>query len=125
MKILHLVGSQTSDYYYGVSKVYAPGCLEVLADEENVVLLGRPDGSCSIGSTLEEADSGTVERISLPEAMSQLQKMKLDIMQPQMFCYRGFILHFSLHIYLLCKESYKRPLQGHYCQPRKPLAFLR
>ena len=92
MKILHLIGSQTSDYYYGVSKVFASGCLEVLAHEDNVILLGRLDGTWSIASTLEEAESSRVEKMTLPQVLGILKEEKFDIMQPQMFCYRGINL---------------------------------
>jgi D-alanine-D-alanine ligase len=87
MKILHLVGSQASDYYYGVSIMYASGCIEALPAEEHVVLLAWLGGTWSIASSLAEAKNS--ERLSLPEALFILQKSNIDIMQPHMFCYSG------------------------------------
>jgi len=87
MKILHLVGSQASAYYYGVSIMYAAGCIEALPAEEHVVLLTRIGGTWSIASSLAEAKKS--EHITLPEALFILQESNIEIMQPHMFCYSG------------------------------------
>jgi len=89
MKILHLVGSQTSDYYHKVSAIYASGCIEALPDEDHVVLLARQGGTWSIGSYLAEAEKA--DRLNLPEALSILRESNIDILQPHMFCYGGMV----------------------------------
>ena len=93
MKVLHLVGSQTSEYYYGVSVLYAPDCIKALSDAENVVLLGQTDGTWSIPKDLnDEAEVAKAARITLPEALKQLEDVhKPEVMQPHMFCYRGMV----------------------------------
>jgi len=94
MKILHLVGSQTSDYYYKVSTMYASGCIEALVDEEHVVLLARLGGTWSIASHVAEAEKA--DRLDLPEALSILQESNIEILQPHMFCYGGMVTMRSL-----------------------------
>jgi len=90
MKVLHLVGSQTSEYYYGVSKMYAPGFFETFTELNNIILLARLDGTWSIPSSLEEKDIEAAPRISLPDALKLLQDVhKPDVFQPHMFCYKG------------------------------------
>jgi len=89
MKILHLVGSQTSDYYNKVSIMYASGCIDILPDEEHVVLLARLGGTWSIASCAAEAEKA--DRLNLPEALFILQKSNIDILLPHMFCYRGMV----------------------------------
>jgi len=89
MKILHLVGSQTSEYWYGVSKMWSSGCIEALSDEDNVVLLGRVGGIWSIGSSIAEAEKA--DRLNLPQALSILQERSLEIIQPHMFCFSGMV----------------------------------
>lgn len=89
MKLLHLVGSQTSEYYYGVSTMYAPGCIGVLPDVDHTILLARLDGSWSILKSLDEDSVTQAVRLSLPDALKFLEENKPDIMQPHMFCYQG------------------------------------
>ena len=89
MKLLHLVGSQTSEYYYGVSIMYAPGCIGALPTVDHTILLARLDGSWSILKSLEEDTVEMAERLSLPEALKRLEDNKPDVMQPHMFCYQG------------------------------------
>eukprot|EP00913_Durusdinium_trenchii_P001499 g1387.t1 len=89
-KILHLVGSQTSDYYYGVSRVmYAPGCIAALPELDHLVLLARLDGTWSLCTSLDKADHA--ERLSLPEALGQLGREKIACVQPHMFDYKGMV----------------------------------
>jgi len=90
MKVLHLVGSQTSEYYYGVSVMYTPGFLETFTELENIILLARLDGTWSIPKSLEEKDIGDAKRMILPDVLKILQEeYQPDIMQPHMFCYKG------------------------------------
>jgi len=89
MKILHLVGSQTSEYYYKVSTMYCSGCIEALPDEEHVVLLARLAGTWSVASNLAEAEKA--ERFNLIEALSILHESNIDILQPHMFCWGGMV----------------------------------
>jgi len=98
MKILHLVGSQTSEYYYKVSTMYCSGCIEALPDEEHVVLLARLAGTWSIASNLAEAEKA--ERFNLIEALSILHESNIDILQPHMFCYGGMVTMRSIAEFL-------------------------
>lgn len=120
MKILHLAGSHASSYYYGVSMMYAPGCIRSLIEKngatrcdkdgneiegmspitEHVVLLANIDGTWSVlnqETFLQMVDQGgkdhEAERTSLPVAMTTISKMKqkVDVMQPHMFCYDGMV----------------------------------
>lgn len=90
MRVLHLVGSQSSEYYYGVSIAYAPGFFATFSELTNIILLARLDGTWSIPNSLSSSDVDAAKRLSLPEALKILQdECKPDIMQPHMFCYKG------------------------------------
>ena len=96
MKVLHLVGSQTSEYYSNLSRLYAPGCLKSFPDLEHVILLAHLDGSWSLlldadEHSLEADILDSVPKLSLAKALSILEEKnsKPDILQPHMFCYRG------------------------------------
>lgn len=94
MKVLHLVGSQQSEYYYGVSVLYAPGFLKTFTELTNIILLARLDGTWSLPSTLAKEDVEAAERLTLPQALQRLQEEEIykpDIMQPHMFCYKGMV----------------------------------
>ena len=89
MKVLHLVGSQTSEYYYNVSVIYAPGCIDAFPELDNRILLSHLDGTWSLPKTLDAEDVEATKKMSLPEVLRELEADKPDILQPHMFCYRG------------------------------------
>lgn len=92
MKILHLVGSQTSAYYYGVSMMYVPGCIEVLSEVDHIILLARLDGSWSVCESLDETCVNKAERLPLPAALMLLHEdTSISCMQPHMFDYKGMV----------------------------------
>jgi len=92
MKVLHLVGSQTSAYYYGVSMMYVPGCLEALSDVDHIILLARLDGSWSVCESLDENCVDKAERLPLPAALMILHEdTSISCMQPHMFDYKGMV----------------------------------
>ncbi len=91
-KVLHLVGSQTSHYYFGVSAhMYAPGCIAALSELEHVVLLAHLDGTWSVCKELDEDTVSAAAHLTLPEALVKLQVEEPDIsvMQPHMYDYKG------------------------------------
>eukprot|EP00977_Amphora_coffeiformis_P015117 scaffold4420_cov187-Amphora_coffeaeformis.AAC.12 len=92
MKVLHLVGSQTSAYYHGVSMMYAPGCIDALPDIDHIVLLAHLDGTWSVLESLDTQAVKTSARLSLPEALMRLHEDgAISCMQPHMFDYKGMV----------------------------------
>jgi len=92
MKVLHLVGSQTSAYYYGVSMMYVPGCIKALPEVDHVILLAHLDGTWSVSESLNEDCLSKAERLSLPSALQILTKdSSISCMQPHMFDYKGMV----------------------------------
>ncbi|KAL7557577.1 hypothetical protein ACA910_014223 [Epithemia clementina (nom. ined.)] len=70
--ILHLVGSQTSEYYYNIALLYASGCIKILSGLANqVILLLRLDGTWSVlQDNLDHMDQA--ERLTLFQALQML-----------------------------------------------------
>eukprot|EP00586_Coscinodiscus_wailesii_P016045 CAMPEP_0172508972 /NCGR_PEP_ID=MMETSP1066-20121228/216518_1 /TAXON_ID=671091 /ORGANISM="Coscinodiscus wailesii, Strain CCMP2513" /LENGTH=363 /DNA_ID=CAMNT_0013287233 /DNA_START=36 /DNA_END=1123 /DNA_ORIENTATION=- len=89
MKILHLVGSQASTYYFGVSMMYAPGCINNFPEHDHIILLAHVDGTWSVCESLDEC---TPKKLSLPEALKILHEdSAISCMQPHMYDYKGMV----------------------------------
>ena len=89
MKVLHLVGSQTSEYYYNVSAIYASGCIDAFPEIINIVLLANLNGTWCLPKSMN--DTNATDELTLSEALQKLEasENKPDILQPHMFCYQG------------------------------------
>lgn len=126
MKVLHLAGSHASAYYFGVSMMYALGCVRAFVESDtqiqdegehtqNAVLLANRDGTWSVFDDADtflkfagsyKADPNhehPLARWTLPEAMSEISRMPsssstggCDVVQPHMFCFDGMTLHRSI-----------------------------
>lgn len=69
--------------------MWSADVMESLREEEHVILLARLGGTWSIASSVAEAEKA--DHLTLPDALSILQKSNIDLMQPHMYCYRGMV----------------------------------
>jgi len=89
MRVLHLVGSIVSDFYYQLSLVYARETLQPPGVIPHYAVV-HPDSFWQLGTSLDALS----EKLSLPEMLARLPEV--DLVVPHMFCvpgmtsYRGF-----------------------------------
>jgi len=98
-RLLHLVGSPTSDFYCDLSRLYARDCLEVsrgLAGHEDVIVYVTPDGRWRFPSDLTAEAIARAEPFSLAEALARLSGLEIEMAIPQMFCLAGMTTYRSL-----------------------------
>ncbi len=82
MRVLHLVGSIVSDFYYQLSLVYARETLR-LPDVSPHYVVVDPDGLWQLGSSLDALS----EKLSLQDMLARLPAV--DLVVPHMFCFPG------------------------------------
>ena len=82
LKVLHLVGSNTSDFYYNLSLIYARSVLKI-ATVENYYAVINPQGRWQLGDSLDDLS----EEISLAAMISKLPQV--DLVVPHCFCFSG------------------------------------
>jgi len=82
MRVLHLVGSSVSDFYYQLSLVYAKAALQPVGVHHTYAVV-HPEGFWQVGTSLASLS----EKLSLQEMLSQLPKV--DLVVPYMFCLPG------------------------------------
>lgn len=90
--VLHLCGSAASDYYEGVSTVYASACLEEglkYKTYNNVVCKVHADGTWSFPTDLSEGAMAAAERVSMDQAVLKLKELNPAAAVPHMFCLPG------------------------------------
>ena len=99
MRVLHLVGSPTSDFFVDLSLVYARGCLQATADPalyDDVLALVLPGGRWCFPVDLSPAGIAAAERINQGEALAHLATLQVDVAVPQLFCLPGMTTYRSL-----------------------------
>ena len=99
LRILHLVGSPTSEPFYELSLVYARGCVDALADPQRytfVNALVTPDGFWRFPRSLDRDAIDAAEPMSFPAAMARVVGERVDIGLPQMFCLAGMTHYRSI-----------------------------
>ena len=92
MRILHLVGSPTSQFYADLSRVYASDCLSVLErldGNQDVIAYVSADGSWRFPEGLTNEQIAAAPVCSLSEAILQIERFLIDVAIPQMFCPTG------------------------------------
>ena len=99
LRVLHLVGSPTSEFYCDLSRLYARDCLAATADPalyEFFIGYVTPDGQWRFPRDLSEDAISQAPPMSLAEAVARLVALQLDVMVPQMFCVRGMTAYRAL-----------------------------
>jgi len=99
VRVLHLVGSPTSDFFVDLSLVYARGCLAATADPTRydvVIALVQPDGRWRFPAELSPAGIAAAEPVEQGAALSHLADLQVDVAVPQLFCLPGMTTYRSL-----------------------------
>jgi D-alanine-D-alanine ligase len=102
-RILHLTGSAESQFFADLSLVYARDCIAYCADPQRfdfVIAYVRPDGRWVFPDDLSRGTLEASPAISFSDAMVTLQRLKIDLAVPQMFCQLG-MTHYRAMLELL------------------------
>ncbi len=97
--VLHLVGSPTDDFFADLSRLYAGGCLEALADVpgyDHVVVWVGPDGRWRFPADLGREAIEAAEPVELAEAVGLVRGIAPDVALPQLFCIAGMTTYRAL-----------------------------
>jgi D-alanine-D-alanine ligase len=92
LRVLHLVGSATSEFYADLSRLYAEDCWVATADANSFVFYiayVTPDRQWRFPSSLHPEAIALAPPMALSEALPLLTALNLDLMLPQMFCLAG------------------------------------
>ncbi|MDF5726333.1 MAG: D-alanine--D-alanine ligase [Rhizonema sp. PD37] len=92
IRILHVAGSPSSDFYCELSRNYALSTLIAAADPsryEFLVAYITPDRQWRFPSSLSPEDIAAAKPLSLLEALQFITAQNIDLMLPQMFCIPG------------------------------------
>merc|ERR1711871_503130 len=100
IRVLHLLGSTASLYYYNLSYMYAKLCaeepdLDMAAFEFSFVVI-HPDGTWKFPTSLDEADMEAAPGLSRKDGVAKMALMEADVAVPHMFCYEGMTMFRSL-----------------------------
>lgn len=86
--VLHLVGSPVDEFHAELSRLYAGGCLRVLAGRyDHRIAYVAPGGVWRFPAAL--ADHAAGPQFSRAEALEVIATMGVDVVVPQMFCGPG------------------------------------
>lgn len=99
LRVLHLVGSATDDFYCDLSRLYAEDCLEFTANAalyEFHIAYITPDRQWRFPTSLSPESINLAAPMSLSEAVRVLTTLKIDVMLPQMFCISGMTSYRTL-----------------------------
>ncbi|MET0864372.1 MAG: D-alanine--D-alanine ligase [Nakamurella sp.] len=92
LRVLHLVGSATSEFLSDLSLVYARDCALNTADParyEFHFAFVSADGRWRFPADLSEQAIRSAGPMLLPDAMTRLTALHIDVAVPQMFCIPG------------------------------------
>lgn len=99
MKVLHLVGSAVDDFHTDLSRLYAGGCLDALADRTDLdahIAYVSPDGSWRFPTELSSRALAHAQALSIAEAVGHIVSLDVDVVIPQMFCLPGMTAYRAL-----------------------------
>jgi D-alanine-D-alanine ligase len=97
--VLHLVGSPVDDFHAELSRLYAGASIAALDDPRRYrthVAYVAPGGAWSFPADLSPRSLSTAVQMALPEALSRIEALSIDVMVPQMFCLPGMTVYRSL-----------------------------
>ena len=92
LRVLHLVGSPTDEFFAELSRLYAADCLATTADAaryDHRIAYVSPDGRWRFPSDLSPAAIGAAPPMSATDGIAQLAELGIDLAVPQMFCPPG------------------------------------
>ncbi len=92
LKVLHLTGSPTSDFFCDLSRLYSADCLTAVEDPdlyEPLIAYVTPDGRWRFPADLSDGALSDAPAVPVGEAISRVLAERVDVMVPQMFCTPG------------------------------------
>jgi len=92
IRILQLVGSEASDFYCNLSRLYAQECITALQASEKYeffIAYVTPNGHWQLPASLDEPDIADAPLISMSAAIASINRLAIDVALPQMFCIPG------------------------------------
>jgi D-alanine-D-alanine ligase len=99
LRVLHLVGSATSDFYCDLSRLYARDCLDSTSNPalyEFHIAYITPNRQWRFPADLSQEAIALASPMSFAEAVQTLSALKIDVMVPQMFCVPGMTYYRAL-----------------------------
>ncbi|MDT7580163.1 MAG: D-alanine-D-alanine ligase [Pseudonocardiales bacterium] len=99
LRVLHLAGSAVSAFFGDLSRLYAADCLAATADParyEFHVAWVTPDGCWRFPADLSDAALAAAVPFSLPDALTRIVALDVDVVVPQMFCLPGMTTYRGL-----------------------------
>jgi D-alanine-D-alanine ligase len=99
LRVLHLVGSEKSEFYCNLSRLYAQDCLESTANSalyEFHIAYISPVGQWRFPTSLNPKAIALANPLSISEAVQVLANLQIDVMVPQMFCVPGMTKYRAL-----------------------------
>ena len=114
VRVLHLVGSPTSQAHFDLSALYAGDCLAVLQQPDKyefIIALVTPDAMWRFPASLDNAAVAAAQPIAMAEAIAWVARQKIDVALPQMFCPAGMTHYRSIFELLGIPYLGNRPFQ--------------
>lgn len=99
MRVLHLVGSPTSDFHERLSLLYARDCLRATHDPERydvAIAHVSPDGGWRFPPDLSAAAIAAAPVVPVAAAVARLTSSGIDVVVPQLFCHAGMTAYRAL-----------------------------
>ena len=99
IRVLHLVGSPTSQNHFKLSRLYASGCIDALYQPDKyafLIALVSPDGTWRFPHSLDTTAISAAEPLTIHAAMERLANAQIDVALPQMFCLAGMTTYRAL-----------------------------
>lgn len=99
LRVLHLVGSPTSEFLADLSRLYARDALATLVDParwEFSIAHVAPGGRWSFPADLSDAGLAAAPEVEVDEAVARLRALAPDVVVPQMFCLPGMTSYRAL-----------------------------
>jgi D-alanine-D-alanine ligase len=97
--VLHLVGSAVDQFHAELSRLYAGGCLDALADRigyDAHIAYVSPDGSWRFPAALSARALSQAQACTISEAVQHILSLDVDVVVPQMFCLPGMTAYRAL-----------------------------
>jgi D-alanine-D-alanine ligase len=97
MRVLHLVGSAETEFFADLSRLYAADCLEATAGLHTAVIAYvTPDRRWRFPADLTPSAIAAAPSVPLSEAVRHIERLRVDVMLPQMFCLPGMTTYRAL-----------------------------
>ncbi|MET0700062.1 MAG: D-alanine--D-alanine ligase [Mycobacterium sp.] len=99
ISVLHLIGSPVDDFHAELSRLYASACLAALVDPGRYdvhLAYIAPDGLWRFPAGLNGRALNQAVAMALPDALTYIGMLKVDVVVPQLFCLPGMTAYRAL-----------------------------